>query len=125
MALSTVLAKSVTKRHSRHGEPTWEMAGFYPMQGSWTEEEYLALDTNHLIEYRDGCLEFLPMPTLFHQGIVLFLYGLLNAFVRKRAQGVVTVAPCRIRTIRGKFREPDVFYARPQRGRDRTKPVHA
>ena len=60
-------------RPSRRGEPTWEMALLHPLQGAWSESEYLALHTNRLIEYADGCLEFLPMPTLFHQAIVLFL----------------------------------------------------
>jgi hypothetical protein len=47
----------------RTGEPTWEIAHLFPIQGDWTEAEYLALDTNHLIEFSDGHLEFLPMPT--------------------------------------------------------------
>jgi Uma2 family endonuclease len=99
------------------------MAYLYPPQGTWSEEEYLALDTNHLIEYVDGCLEFPPMPTLFHQAIVLFLYTTLNAFVRGHIPGEVAVAPCRVHTIPGKYREPDVFYVRPERVRDRNQPT--
>ena len=30
-------------------EPTWEIAKLFPPQGQWTEEDYLELDTNHLI----------------------------------------------------------------------------
>jgi hypothetical protein len=110
-------------RPSRRGEPTWEMALLHPLQGTWSESEYLALHTNRLIEYADGCLEFLPMPTLFHQAVVLFLYSMLNAFVRGHAPGEVSVAPCRVRTLPGKYREPDIFYVRPERVRDRNKPT--
>ena len=42
---------------SRLGEPTWEMASFYPRQGEWTEADYLALNTNRMVELSDGCLE--------------------------------------------------------------------
>ena len=40
-----------------------------PAQGSWSEEEYLVL-TDHrsrLVEFTDGFLEVLPMPTDKHQ----------------------------------------------------------
>ena len=57
-------------RASRRGEPTWELALLFPFQGEWTESAYLALDTNRLIELSDGCLEFLPMPTVLHQLIM-------------------------------------------------------
>jgi len=43
-----------------------------PHQGNWTEEEYLVL-TDHrtrLVEFTDGFLEVLPMPTDKHQGIL-------------------------------------------------------
>ena len=46
-------------------EPTWEIAQLFPAQGHWTEEEYLALDTNHLIEFSQGQLEVLPIAYLF------------------------------------------------------------
>jgi Uma2 family endonuclease len=122
MTLSAALPEPLMKRPSRRGEPTWEMAGFYPVQGTWSEEKYLALQTNHLIEFVDGCLEFLPMPTLFHQAIVAFLFELLNEFVQAHVPGEVFFAPCRIRTISDKIREPDVLYIRPHRVRDRFTP---
>jgi len=100
------------------------MAHFHPLQGEWTEAEYLALTTNHLIEFSNGCLEFLPLPTLFHQAIVLFLYGQLNSFVRGHIPGEVSAAPCRVRTIAGKYREPDILYVRPERVRDRHRPTN-
>jgi uncharacterized protein YndB with AHSA1/START domain len=38
-------------------EPTWDIAQLFPAQGHWDEDEYLALETNHLIEYTHGNLE--------------------------------------------------------------------
>jgi hypothetical protein len=40
-----------------------------PEQGAWTEEQYLRLTdhTNQLVEFTDGVLEVLPMPTDRHQ----------------------------------------------------------
>jgi Uma2 family endonuclease len=91
-------------------EPTWEIARLFPNQGDWTEGEYLALDTNHLIEFADGHLEFLPMPTQSHQFIVLFLYRALWAFVREHTLGVVLGAPMRVRIRPRKYREPDILF---------------
>lgn len=93
-------------------EPTWEIAYLFPAQGSWTEAEYLALQTNHLVEFTKGHLEFLPMPTPAHQRMVLFLYGLLLAHITPQKLGEVLVAPIRVRVTRGKYREPDVVFLR-------------
>jgi Uma2 family endonuclease len=97
------------------GEPAWEVALLFPAQGEWTESEYLALDTNRLIELSDGCLEFLPMPTAFHQLIVDFLHSLLKAYVAAHAAGFVLFAPLPVRLWQGKFREPDIVYVRRER----------
>src|SRR5690242_17058779 len=107
---------------SKRGEPAWNIALLFPRQGEWTEADYLALDTNRLVELVDGCLEFLPMPTLFHQAIVAFLYDLLSAFVRAHAAGEVFFAPLRVRLFPGQIREPDIVYLRPERTRDRHQP---
>src|ERR1700736_2266639 len=97
---------------SRRGELTWEVAQFYPPQGEWTEDDYLGLQTNHLVELSDGCLEVLPMPTHQHQMIVAFLYGMLKSFVDVCAPGTVLFAPLRMRLWKGRFREPDLLYMR-------------
>ena len=55
----------------------------------WSEEEYFALDTNQLVEYSDGFLEFLPMPTIFHQLILQYLYEKLESFVTAEKLGTV------------------------------------
>lgn len=36
------------------GEPTWSIAHLFPTQGTWTVEEYLALDTNHLVDFSES-----------------------------------------------------------------------
>lgn len=105
----------VETRPSQRGEPTWELAELYPKQGDWTEDAYLALDTNRLIELSQGCLVFLPMPTIFHQLIVEFLYASLKAFVVERNVGRVFFAPLRVRMWPGEIREPDVVFLRPDR----------
>ncbi len=54
-----------------------------PLQGHWTEEQYLLLSnqTNRLLEYTDGYIEILPMPTDKHQVISRVLFFALFAFV--------------------------------------------
>jgi Uma2 family endonuclease len=81
-----------------------------PLQGLWSVEQYLKLSnqTNHLIEFTDGVIEVLPMPTRDHQVILAFLYELLLLLLRPRA-GKVLFAPLRLQVRPGKFREPDVL----------------
>lgn len=100
------------RRPSRRGEPTWELGVDAPRQGAWTEEEYLALDSNRLIEFTDGILEFLPMPKLSHARISRFLSDLLRRHVEARQLGEVFWAPVSVRLRSGKLREPDVFFLR-------------
>jgi Uma2 family endonuclease len=102
-----------TPQQASIGEPTWEVARLFPNQGAWSEDEYLALNGNYLIEFSDGCLEVLPMPTMTHQLIVLWLYGKLLEFVSARGLGRPLVAPFRIRLREGKYREPDVLFMLP------------
>ena len=67
------------------------------LQGLWTEEQYLTLtdQTRHLIEFTDGMIEVLPLPTDKHQVIVLFLCDLMRAFLQPLG-GKVLVAPLRL-----------------------------
>lgn len=91
-------------------EPAWEVAKLFPAQGSWTEEEYLGLPGNHLVEYSDGYIEVLEMPTMSHQLIVAYLYRVLHDFVTARSLGHVLFSALPVRLRAGKFREPDVLY---------------
>jgi Uma2 family endonuclease len=94
---------------SKRGEPVWELASFYPPQGFWTEEAYVWLNTNRLVEYRDGMLEFLPMPSIEHQVIVGFLYNLLSQWAVRNG-GMAYLAPMPLATIPKSYREPDVMF---------------
>lgn len=100
---------------SKRGDPAWEIALLFPEQGNWSEAEYLALDTNHLVELSDGCLEFLPMPTRLHQLMTAFLHECLKKHVAAHAKGDVLFAALPVRLWPGKYREPDVMYFRPGR----------
>jgi Uma2 family endonuclease len=91
-------------------EPTWDVAHLFPPQGEWSEEEYLALAGNRPVEFSNGVLEVLPVPTTSHQRLVAYLYGLLLTFATSRDLGTVLFAPLRVRLWRGKFREPDVVF---------------
>jgi Uma2 family endonuclease len=81
----------------------------YPRQGEWTEEEYLDLTdyANHLIEFTDGYIEVLPMPTDNHQAILAYLYRVFFAFAGL-AKGTLRFSPLRVRIRARKFREPDL-----------------
>ncbi|HLN02417.1 MAG TPA: Uma2 family endonuclease [Bryobacteraceae bacterium] len=81
-----------------------------PPQGEWSEEEYLVLTDhrNRLVEFTDGFLEILPMPTDKHQGILGFLYLAFLGFIDPRG-GKVRFSPLRLRIRPGKFREPDLL----------------
>jgi Uma2 family endonuclease len=84
-----------------------------PMQGLWTEAQYLKLtdQSNHLIEFTDGAIEVLPMPTQRHQVILLLLYELFKAVLQPMG-GKVLVAPLRMQVRPGMFREPDILMLR-------------
>ena len=84
-----------------------------PPQGAWSDRAYLWLTDcgNRLIEFTDGWLEELPMPTSTHQAVLLFLYDVFRAYFRER-DGVVMVAPLRLRIRAGQFREPDLLLLR-------------
>jgi Uma2 family endonuclease len=80
-----------------------------PLQGLWTEEQYLRLtdQTNHFIEFTEGHVEVLPMPTRKHQAISRLLFLTLLTFVQPLG-GTVFYAPLRVRVAPGRFREPDL-----------------
>lgn len=81
-----------------------------PRQGEWSERDYLWLaeNTNQLVEWTDGVIEVLPMPTSKHQEIAAYLYDMLRALMQ-RIGGKVLFAPLRMRVGPRKFREPDLL----------------
>ena len=84
-----------------------------PLQGLWTEAQYLKLTDhgNRLLEFTDGRIEILPMPTDRHQTLLKFLFLALLPFVEDRG-GTVLFAALRLRIRDGKFREPDLLALR-------------
>ncbi len=96
-------------------EPAWDIALLYPPQGQWSEEEYLALSGNRLIEFSHGIVEILGMPTDSHQAIVAYLYAAIWRFVSARELGTLRFAPLRLRLWDGKFRAPDLLFLRAER----------
>ena len=91
-----------------------------PDQGNWSEAEYLALTdhTQRRIEFTDGYLEPLPMPTDLHQSIIQFFALALVVFLSPLG-GKVHFAPIRLRIRPGKFREPDLLLVKSARDRRR------
>ena len=91
------------------------------LQGLWSDEQYLRLtdSTNWLIEFTDGLMEVLPMPTDGHQATSQFLFLALLTFLQPRG-GVVRYSPLRLRVRLGKYREPDLLVLR-----DRNDPRRA
>jgi len=81
------------------------------LQGMWTEAQYLRLSeqTNRLVEFTDGTIEVLPMPTDKHQSILQFLFLAFLVFVQP-TNGKVHFAPLRVRIHDRKYREPDLLF---------------
>jgi Uma2 family endonuclease len=103
-------------------EPAWEIAQLFPAQGEWTEEDYLTLDTNRLVEYSHGRVEVLIMPTELHQDLLLWLYEMLKRFVSADKLGKVMLAPRPVQLWPGKFREPDILFMLAENDMRRTQP---
>lgn len=83
--------------------------------GRVSEAEYLAIKRRQLVEFDDGGIEVLPVPTLFHQAIVDFLHGMLNKYLEGKSLGKAFFAPVPVWLWEGKYREPDVFFLRAER----------
>lgn len=94
------------------GDPAWELALLYPVQGQWSDTEYLSLTDgiNRYVELTEGRLEVLQMPKSSHQRIMLFLWSQLQAFILTSSAGQALCAPLRVRIAKGSFREPDVVF---------------
>jgi Uma2 family endonuclease len=96
------------------GEPVWALATMFPPQGAWSVEKYLDLtdSTNRLIEFTDGRIEVLEMPTVAHQMIAADLFFKFREFVAKRSLGEVLFMGLRVQVAETKFREPDIVFQR-------------
>jgi len=106
---------SATSPHvpSANGEPAWEAAFMLPIQGSWTEADFLKLHTNRMAELVDGRLEVLPAPTWLHQLILDFLLERIKDHIRRtNCGGKILMAPLPTRLFAGTIREPDLLYVK-------------
>lgn len=76
-------------------QPAWDLALLYPLQGQWSQEQYLKLtdETNWLIEFTAGKIEVLRIPTIEQQLILVYLLTALNNFARPKQLGVALPAP--------------------------------
>jgi len=99
-------------RPSRRGEPSWELLDILPLQGDWTVKQYKKLvDQNRMVEYTDGRIEVLPMPTLLHQLIAVWFCQLLNDMRHgTTSAGRAVVAPFILKLRVKKYRLPDVAF---------------
>lgn len=94
------------------GDYAWELATYFPQQGTWSENRYLDLtdDIEGRVELTDGRLEFLPMPTEIHEAMIQFLFMALYQFVNDRKLGKVYTNGIRLRIRPDKIRLPDVIF---------------
>ena len=91
------------------GDPTWEVVDLYPRHGEWTKASYLALtECGRGVEFEQGFVRFLPMPTKQHQLVVKWLQYRLE-----QVTGFDRVIPgaYAVQTADGRFRQPDIVYA--------------
>lgn len=107
MSASTLLPSD--RKPPRTGDPAWVVARFYPAQGDWTEADFARLPDNRGLELVDGVIEELPMPSLAHQRILLWVFDLIRQHIHGRIGAEVFFsgypALIRPRTLR----EPDVL----------------
>lgn len=113
---STVEAAKTSKaRRSRR--KTWQLrvdqarlAGLLPANGEWTADDYLWLtrDTNQLVEWADGWIEVLPMPTELHQRILGYLYRTFYSWLASRGS-IILFSALKVRLDERRFREPDLL----------------
>lgn len=106
--LTTLDLRKRTSR--RRAETTREARSLLPRHGIWTEDDYLDITTNQLVEFTDGLVEVLPMPTPFHQSVSTKLLLAIEAFIRPRKLGMVFHAPVPLWIGLRKYREPDLIF---------------
>jgi Uma2 family endonuclease len=110
--MATVLRNPLEEwvRELADSGPEWQAGRTFPVRYPCTEEEYLAIDTNRRLEYADGFLEVLPMPTIFHQLILSFLLRQLHDFVAAGKLGTAVPAGYKVWVRPGGYREPDILF---------------
>jgi Uma2 family endonuclease len=107
-AMATLSSLTTTLPSAQEWKDTLEE--ILPPQGRWSEDEYLVLTDhrNRLVEFTDGFLEILPVPTDKHQSVLAFLFLAFYGFAEPGG-GKVHFVPLRLQIRPGKFREPDLL----------------
>lgn len=113
----------VSEPRGRYGRPRQAHRSDWPRltDRPCTESDYLALETNRMIELRNGKLVVLPMPNDLHQTISFIFANLLFAL---SPFGKVLCAPIKLKLKAGagEYREPDIVYLidrnDPRRGKE-------
>jgi Uma2 family endonuclease len=108
-------AKARVLSYFEEGTPTWDVVALFPAQGDWTLDDYRSLKRacGHLfplVEYWNGRVEVLPVPTDPHQLIMLFLAGLLNQ--HGPSPGIALTSGLHLYLNKRKYCLPDVAYLR-------------
>jgi Uma2 family endonuclease len=82
-----------------------------PRRSGYTVADYLSLDGNYRVEYLDGCLQILPMPSGPHQDLIGELYTRVRAWARSSdPDGWTRMSPFRVMVTGTAYREPDVCF---------------
>ncbi len=102
-------------RRSKKGEPAWELAKYFPAQGSWNENEFLLLEEHseygRFMELSDGFLEFRAMPTLPHERILKVLFRALTAWNERARAGEAFMSGAKTKLGEDRIRVPDILFA--------------
>lgn len=78
-----------------HLEYALGMTRFFPPRGAWTLDEYLDLkDGRAGVEFANGDLEFLPMPTVVHQTLPRRVFLIAYAVIESMGAARSTTAGC-------------------------------
>ena len=93
-------------------QPAWEVALLFPNQGAWSKYDYLDLPGNQLVEFDNGRIEVLPMPSIRHQNVSMNIAVPLRVYVQVHELGTVLCAPMPLLVAPLKFREPDILFTR-------------
>ena len=112
-------------------EPEWvsqtlseELRRLGPRPNGYSVEDYFALDGAYQLEFVDGCLQILPMPTALHQNPIFWLLKFFeHALAEFDPNARMQFAVFKVKLNESRFREPDVCLMR-GRNVSRTYPTH-
>ena len=112
MTTATLPEATTTPPQLAVRQPAWEVALLFPNQGAWSKYDYLDLPGNQLVEFDNGRIEVLPMPSIRHQNVSMNIAVPLRVYVQVHELGTVLCAPMPVQVAPLKFREPDVIFTR-------------